>query len=100
MPAEPFSGQNSAALYLARLFPGEGWSAAAVRETASRLSENSGALMPYQTVSLNFYTLTVVPVSNSGPFLITYLPGAQQAGTPGLMPGNPGREQAPAPDQR
>ncbi len=78
--------QNSAALYLARLFPGEGWSAAAVRETASRLSENSGALMPYQTVSLNFYTLTVVPVSNSGPFLITYLPGAQQAGTPDLMP--------------
>lgn len=42
--------------------------------------------MPYQTVSLNFYTLTVVPVSNSGPFLITYLPGAQQAGTPDLMP--------------
>lgn len=78
--------QNAAALYLAGLFPCEEWSAAAVRDMAARIAGGSGQPMPYQTVSLSYYTLTVLPVSPEGPFLVTYLPGTQQAGTPNLLP--------------
>lgn len=78
--------QNAAALYLAGLFPCEEWSAAAVRDMAVRIAGGSGQPMPYQTVSLDYYTLTVLPVSPEGPFLVTYLPGAQQSKTPDLLP--------------
>lgn len=46
--------QNAAALYLAQPFPCEEWSAAAVRETATRISGNSGQPLSYQTVSLAY----------------------------------------------
>lgn len=78
--------QNAAALYLAQLFPCEEWSAAAVRETAARIAGNSGQPLSYQTVSLAYYTLTVLPLAPEGPFLITYLPGAREPETPDLMP--------------
>ena len=78
--------QNAAVLYLAQLFPCEEWSAAAVRETAARIAGNSGQPLSYQTVSLAHYTLTVLPLDQEGPFLITYLPGAREAETPNLMP--------------
>ena len=78
--------QNAAVLYLAQLFPCEEWSAAAVRETAARIAGNSGQPLSYQTVSLAHYTLTVLPLDQEGPFLITYLPGVREAETPDLMP--------------
>lgn len=78
--------QNAAALHLAQLFPCEEWSAAAVRETAARIAGNSGQPLSYQTVSLAYYTLTVLPLAPEGPFLITYLPGAREPETPDLMP--------------
>ena len=62
--------QNAAALHLAQLFPCEEWSAAAVRETAARIAGNSGQPLSYQTVSLAYYTLTVLPLAPEGPFLI------------------------------
>ena len=78
--------QNAAVLYLAQLFSCEEWSAAAVRETAARIAGNSGQPLSYQTVSLAHYTLTILPLDQEGPFLITYLPGVREAETPNLMP--------------
>ena len=78
--------QNAAVLYLAQLFSCEEWSAAAVRETAARIAGNSGQPLSYQTVSLAHYTLTILPLDQEGPFLITYLPGAREPETPDLMP--------------
>ena len=77
--------QNAAALYLAGLFPCEEWSAAAVRETAARAAAGTGQPLPYQTVSLSYYTLTILPLADEGPFLVTYLPGGQTQ-TPDLLP--------------